>query len=118
MWKLEKPLLDEALEDIENIIAESNSNLDEQSKVKLQYVFRLYERNKGSVADVDLNRFSDKEKNTLHNMYGTKTYENEPLFYIRKQLFAKKDLCPLCGINPPSQLDRVSSSMFSFLIMF
>lgn len=62
MWKLEKPLLDEALEDIENIIAESNSNLDEQSKVKLQYVFRLYERNKGSVADVDLNRFSDKEE--------------------------------------------------------
>ena len=47
MWKLEKPFLNEALEDIENIIAESNSNLDEQSKVKLQYVFRLYERNKG-----------------------------------------------------------------------
>lgn len=62
MWKLEKPLLDEALEDIENIIAESNSNLDEQSKVKLQYVFRLYERNKGSVADVDLNRFQIKRR--------------------------------------------------------
>ena len=106
MWKLEKPLLDEALKDIENIIAESNSNLDEQSKVKLQYVFRLYERNKGSVTDGDLNRFSDEEKDTLYNMYGTKSYEKQPLFYIRKQLFEKKDLCPLCGINPPSQLDH------------
>lgn len=27
MWKLEKPLLDEALEDIENIIAESNPQI-------------------------------------------------------------------------------------------
>lgn len=106
MWKLEKPSLDDALKDIENIIAESNRNLDEQSKVKLQYVFRLYERNNGSVAAVDLNRFSDKEKNTLHDMYGTKTYENQPLFYIRKQLFDQKDLCPVCGINPPSQLDH------------
>lgn len=106
MWKLQKPLLDDALNDIERIIKASNGGLDEYSKVKLQYVFRLYEQNKGAVSTKDLKRFSDDEQNVLYKMYDNKTYENQPLFYIRKGLFDKINLCPLCGINTPSHLDH------------
>ena len=66
----------------------------------------MYDQNKGSIASSVLNRFTCDEGDLIHNMYGSKTYEGQELYYIREELFNGVDLCPLCGINPPSQLDH------------
>lgn len=106
MWRLGKPALDSALQDIDKIIRASGNRLDDTIKPKMQYVIRMYDQNKGSIASSVLNRFTCDEGDLIHNMYGSKTYEGQELYYIREELFNGVDLCPLCGINPPSQLDH------------
>lgn len=106
MWRLGKPALDSALQDIDKIIRASGNRLDDTIKPKMQYVIRIYDQNKGSIASSVLNRFTCDEGDLIHNMYGSKTYEGQELYYIREELFNGVDLCPLCGINPPSQLDH------------
>lgn len=106
MWRLGKPALDSALQDIDKIIRASGNRLDDTIKPKMQYVIKLYDQNKGSIASSVLNRFTCVEGDLIHNMYGSKTYEGQELYYIREELFNSVDLCPLCGINPPSQLDH------------
>ena len=106
MWRLGKPTLDSALQDIDKIIRASGNRLDDTIKPKMQYVIRMYDQNKGSIASSVLNRFTCDEGDLIHNMYGSKTYEGQELYYIREELFNGVDLCPLCGINPPSQLDH------------
>ncbi len=106
MWRLGKPALDSALQDIDKIIRASGNRLDDTIKPKMQYVIRMYDQNKGSIASSVLNRFTCVEGDLIHNMYGSKTYEGQELYYIREELFNGVDLCPLCGINPPSQLDH------------
>lgn len=106
MWTLGKPSLDLALQDIDKIIEASGKRLDVSFKPKMQYVVRLYNHNRGSVSSSELKRFTKNEENIIYGMYGSKTYENQDLYYIRKELFYKIDLCPLCGITSPSQLDH------------
>lgn len=106
MWRLGKPALDSALQDIDKIIRASGNRLDDTIKPKMQYVIRMYDQNNGSIASSVLNRFTCDEGDLIHNMYGSKTYEGQELYYIREELFNGVDLCPLCGINPPSQLDH------------
>lgn len=106
MWILGKPALEKALQDIDNIIDASGNRLDASTKPKMRYMISLYDHNRGNVTSVDLNRFTTDEGKVIHSMYNSKTYEGQDLYYIRKELFGGVDLCPLCGINPPSQLDH------------
>lgn len=106
MWILGKPLLDDALSDIDKIIKAAGKNLNASLKPRMQYVVRLYDKNNGSIDSSELSRFTPVEEDMVHGMYKTKTYEGQDLYYIRKELFHGIDLCPLCGINPPSQLDH------------
>lgn len=104
MWRLGKPALDSALQDIDKIIRASGNRLDDTIKPKMQYVIRMYDQNKGSIASSVLNRFTCDEGDLIHNMYGSKTYEGQELYYIREELFNGVDLCPLCGKRPKTDL--------------
>ena len=43
MWKLEKPLLEDAIRDIENIIEESNGDIPPNEEPMLSFIYRLYD---------------------------------------------------------------------------
>lgn len=45
-------------------------------------------------------------KQALHDAYD-QTQANRRLKHVRQQLFASVDLCPVCGIDPPTELDHV-----------
>lgn len=106
MWKLVKPLLEDVLCDIDKIISVSGGKLDCSMKPTMGYVVRLYDRNGGCISNAMLSQFTQNEADQIHDMYGSKTYEGQDLYYIRKELFKDVDLCPLCGLNPLSQLDH------------
>lgn len=44
MWRLGKPALDSALQDIDKIIRASGNRLDDTIKPKMQYVIRMYDQ--------------------------------------------------------------------------
>lgn len=106
MWKLEKPLLDDAIRDIKKIIAESGGVISSAEGNTLSYIYRLYDRGQGYIHPSDNDRCSTEVQDTLYNMYKQKTYEGQKLYYIRKELFKLADICPMCGIGEPSQLDH------------
>lgn len=45
-------------------------------------------------------------KQALHDAY-EQTQKNRRLKHVREQLFAAVELCPVCGIDPPTELDHV-----------
>lgn len=106
MWKLEKPLLEDAIHDIEKIIAESGGVISSTERTTLSYIYRLYDRNRGYIQSSDNDKCSTEVQNKLYKMYDRKTYEGQKLYYIRKELFKLADICPMCGIGEPSQLDH------------
>ena len=106
MWKLEKPLLEDAIHDIEKIIAESGGVISSTEGATLSYIYRLYDRNKGNIQSSDNDKCSVEVQNKLYKMYDQKTYEKQGLYYIREELFKLADICPMCGIGEPSQLDH------------
>ena len=106
MWKLEKPLLEDAIHDIEKIIAESGGVISSTERTTLSYIYRLYDRNRGYIQSSDNDKCSTEVQNKLYKMYDRKTYEGQKLYYIRKELFKSADICPMCGIGEPSQLDH------------
>lgn len=105
MWILEKPLIDEALSDIARVIAESNASLTGTDGTNLNSLYRLYDRQGGTISKQQDETLSASARNTLYNLYD-KTQEGRRLSYIRTQLFKAVDVCPMCGIQPPSQLDH------------
>ena len=107
MWILEKPLLEDAISDIARIIAESDGRLDENDGVKLAQIYRLYDNNHGEMMQEWEGRFDDDKQVVLHNLFD-KTQNGRKLNYIRKALMDIVEKCPMCGIQPPSQLDHQS----------
>lgn len=106
MWKLEKPLLEDAIRDIENIIEESNGDIPPNEEPMLSFIYRLYDRNNGQINASDNDRCSSDIQSKLYKMYDSKTYEGQKLYYMRQELFKSVDFCPMCGIGEPSQLDH------------
>lgn len=107
MWILEKPLLEDAISDIVRVIAESKGVLVKDDCAILASIYRRYDANQGIMKpewDDDLDKVK-REK--LHDLYDI-TYEGQKLFFIRKALMEMVDTCPMCGIQPPSQLDHQS----------
>lgn len=107
MWILPKPLLEEALADIAKVIAADSEAkvLSAVDAVALNKLYRSYDLNHGSITDAEDKAFSLPKRNALYNLYD-KTQQNRPLCYIRTELMSMVDLCPMCGITPPSQLDH------------
>lgn len=105
MWILEKPLLDNALADIARVIAESDGILEDTDKPVLNKIYRLYDMQGGTLTEEQDAVLSEAKRNDLCALY-MKTQEGRKLSYIRTQLFKAVDVCPLCGMQPPSQLDH------------
>lgn len=106
MWKIDKPLLEEAINDIRNIISESGGVITIHDEPHISYIYRLYERNGGTIDQADNNRCRNEVLDKLESMYANKTYEGHKFFYIRQSLFKLTDFCPMCGFGEPSQLDH------------
>lgn len=107
MWIVEKPLLEDAISDIARVIAESKGVLVKDDSAILASIYRRYDANQGIMKpewDDDLDEVKRKK---LHDLYDI-TYEGRKLFFIRKALMEMVDTCPMCGIQPPSQLDHQS----------
>lgn len=106
MWTLEKPLLEDAIRDIEKIIAESGKVISSTEGTTLSDIYRLYDKNRGNIQSSDNDKCSVEVQNKLYRMYNQKIYEGHELYYIREELFKSVYKCPMCGIGEPSQLDH------------
>lgn len=107
MWILEKPLLEDAISDIAKVIAESGGVLDNDDGAILASIYQRYDNNGGQMQQEWEDELEESKKNKLHDLFGI-TYENQKLYFIRKALMKMVDTCPMCGIQPPSQLDHQS----------
>lgn len=107
MWILPKPLLDEALADIANVIAADTEAkvLGDADATALNKLYRSYDNNHGTITEAEDNTFSLSKLKALYNLYD-KTQQGRLLSYIRTELMSSVDYCPMCGISPPSQLDH------------
>lgn len=107
MWILPKPLLEEALADIDRIIAaDTEANvLERADAVALNKLYRLYDQNHGTITDAEDKTFPVLKRKALCKLYD-KTQQGGKLSYIRTSLMSLVDYCPMCGIAPPSQLDH------------
>lgn len=77
---------------------------------EIDEVMTLYDeyddaRGVASVA-LQANAMSAGLKQALHDAYD-QTQERRRLKHVRRQLFAGVELCPVCGISPPTELDHV-----------
>ena len=107
MWILEKPLLEDAISDIARVIAESKGVLVKEDSAILASIYRRYDANRGIIKAEWESGLDDAKREKLHDLYDI-TYEGQKLFFIRKALMEMVDTCPMCGIQPPSQLDHQS----------
>ena len=105
MWILEKPLVQDAINDIAKVISSSGSQINASTKKQLILLYKLYDRNNGTITETDDERINETDREILYNLYN-KTYENQKLYYIRKALMKMVTVCPMCGIQPPSELDH------------
>lgn len=116
MWKLEKPLLDDAIKDIDQIIANSGKAITEYDKPKIIHIYRMYDKQSGTIDENTNNLCSIAVRHKMEDMYEQKTYDGGRLYYIREQLFKLANICPMCGIGEPSQLDhQMPKSIFDSL---
>ncbi|MBQ0075732.1 MAG: HNH endonuclease [Bacteroidales bacterium] len=108
MWILPKPLLDEALADIANVIAADTEAkvLGPTDSITLNKLYRTYDHNSGTITEVEDKTFSLTKRTALYNLYD-KTQLGQSLSYIRAELMSVVDICPMCGIMPSSQLDHL-----------
>lgn len=105
MWKINKPNLNRAKgKDIDELVDHCN-DLDDTDKPLLKQLYQKYDDQNGSVTDAQHNTIANDKAKAIHEMYG-KTYENEPLAYIRDELTANVYKCPYCSISQPNTLDH------------
>ena len=105
MWIAKKPLLEDAISDIAKVIAESGGLLTEDDGTVLAGIYRRYDHNKGRMQKDWDDELDEAKRNKLYELYG-ETYEGDKLYFIRKELMKIVDMCPMCGIQPTSQLDH------------
>lgn len=110
MWKLHKPKLSDAKNDIIVVVSHCN-NLEESDKRKMSKLYEDYDVGNGEVSPLQLQPLEGK-KEIIRRQY-VKTSgklqnkdEDNHLVYIRKELMRNVDKCPYCSINAPQQLDH------------
>ena len=82
-------------------------------------LYDLYDERSGVANDeLKAEDLAESLKATIKNAY-RKTYENGELYSIRTTLFEKVQLCPVCGIEPVTELDHhLPESHFSALAIY
>ena len=106
MWILEKPLLEDAINDIAKVIAESSGKLTQNDGYIMEIIYRHYDQQHGAITTEDDKKLCLSQRNALYGLYDSKTYEGQSLHFIREALMKRITTCPMCGIQPPSQLDH------------
>lgn len=107
MWTLKKPDIQKAINDIDKLM-ECCKVLTDEDKVCLAKLFRQYDKQNGLVTDTQLAVISESKANNIQSQYTKTQYSNSSnnLAYIRSELTKNVNLCPLCSINEPTQLDH------------
>ena len=106
MWTLEKPNISDAIADIAKTITASNGQLNKPDGVIMNYIYREYDKNHGSISsDVD-DKLCDKQKKSLYSLYDNQIYKGGKLYYIRESIFGLAKVCPMCGFGELHHLDH------------
>lgn len=107
MWTLKKPDIRTAINDIDKLM-ECCKVLTNEDKVSLTNLFTQYDEQNGLVTDTQLEVISESKANSILSQYKKTQYSNSStdLVYIRSELTEDVNLCPLCSISEPTQLDH------------
>lgn len=107
MWKLNKPNLILAIQDLDKVIDASNGELDEVDKTGLEILYCMYDDAKGELTEDEHNTFDSKKAAEVHKLY-RETYKSGTgkLKYIRQELLRNVCKCPYCGFGEPVTLDH------------
>ena len=116
MWRLRKPSLLRSIRDARVTVAHCR-NLDRGDYAKLCVLYKAYDKKCGEVSDADLKPLESK-KDIIEGQYsktsgkenprkGQTIGKDKPLVYMRKELMAGVDRCPMCSILPVTDLDHV-----------
>ena len=103
MWGIDKPTLRKAKNDATKTVAHCRS-LDAADEVKLKTLYETYDTKNGRIDAADLAPL-DGKKGIIKDQY-SKTYGNDILSYIRRDLMKNVNRCPMCSILPPTDLDH------------
>lgn len=104
MWKLRPPELNDALSDIDNLIA-AHDDLDASDKIVLSRIFTQYHTQNGHIERIQDQKLPSEKREAMKMLYD-KTYDGKDLHYIRAELQKNVNKCPFCGISEASQLDH------------
>lgn len=104
MWKLNKPSLDSAIDDLDTVIEHCNS-LNATDKPSFERVYRDYDNNGGFISDSEHDSFNDDKRNAMKGQYQKLSGDNI-LSFIRVDLFEGVNKCPYCGISLADTLDH------------
>lgn len=101
MWKLEKPSLESAKDDLLKVTGIMDLPAFEA-------LYEEYDINNGKISEEYHRDFLDKNKDQSCEMYKQydKLNEGGKLDYIRAELFNEAPDCPLCGFGEPVTLDH------------
>lgn len=107
MWTLRKPDIRTAINDIDKLM-KCCKVLTNEDKVSLTNLFTQYDKQNGLVTEKQLKAIPQIKADNIHLQYPkTRCSHSSPkLAYIRSELTKNVNLCPLCSINEPTQLDH------------
>ena len=112
MWKLNKPSLQEAKDDIELAFPKKKNKKGEEScllsvkeKNELAALYDKYDSQKGRLTLKQVERVCSSKASDIKKKYNS-IQKGKGLFSIRKELFKGIVHCPYCGISEPAQLDH------------
>lgn len=103
MWKIRKPELTKALNDIDDFVKKGIVN-DKEAK-NLNCLTKQYDDRKGEVTKKQHNRIPPEAAERIHGHYSDTNTGNR-LDYIRKELMDGVAKCPYCAIGLPETLDH------------
>lgn len=107
MWRLEKPSLQKAKEDLK-IIVEHCRDIGNEHIPDFEKLYDEYNRQKGSISEgyhLDFLRNHSVQANAMYGQY-RKLREKQNYSFIREELSENANTCPYCGFGEPVTLDH------------
>ena len=108
MWKLNKPSLKTAIDDIDEVISHSR-DIEEKHKTAFEELYKKYDENGGNLELEYHNAFIGNfplQADSMQKQYA-KFSIGEKLDFIRKDLLFSINGCPYCGFGEANTLDHV-----------
>ena len=112
MWKLNKPSLQKAKDDIELAFPKKENKKGEEScllsvkeKKELAALYDKYDDQKGRLTVKQVKKVCSSKADDIKKKYNS-IQKGKGLFSIREELFKGIAYCPYCGISEPAQLDH------------